>query len=125
VKRLAALFVLLATAALTPSPADAQEPVVRALLFFSPTCGHCAHVINDLLLPVWFPQYGGEPDWYSAGLEGEEPSFYLATNGTLEVLLIDTGTTAGGEFYHASAEELGIPQALMGVPRLVVPDRLA
>jgi hypothetical protein len=89
------------------------------VLFFSPACGHCEYVINDLLLPVWFPQYGGEPEWLSGGFEGEVPAFLLASNGTLEVLLVDVTTEAGRAFYSASGVEIGIPQDRMGVPRLV------
>jgi uncharacterized membrane protein len=102
--------------------ASAQAPVVRAVLFFSPTCGHCEYVINDLLFPVWFPQYGGEPEvrWDETLAA---PSFYLATNGTLEVLFADVSTQDGSELFIASNEPLGLPQDARGVPRLVVGDR--
>jgi uncharacterized membrane protein len=122
VKRFAAALAVLAAAALGPA-ASAQEPAVQAVLFFSPTCGHCEYVINELLLPVWFPEHGGEPEWYSGEAEGEQPAFYLATNGSLEVLLVDVGTAAGREFYTATTGVLAIPQERMGVPRLVVGDR--
>ncbi|HSQ37694.1 MAG TPA: vitamin K epoxide reductase family protein [Acidimicrobiia bacterium] len=120
-KRLAAVLMLSTVVAFAPA-AGAQEPVVRAVLFFSPACGHCEYVINDLLLPVWFPQYGGEPELFSAGFEGEVPAFLLASNGTLEVLLVDVTTETGRAFYSASGVEIGIPQDRMGVPRLVVGD---
>ena len=119
--RLAAGVVLLAALALAPA-AGAQDPVVRAVLFYSPTCGHCEYVINELLLPVWFPQYGGEPEWFSAGVEGEEPAFHLATNGTLEILLVNRDVQAGRDFYDAVGVALAIPPERMGVPRLVVGD---
>jgi len=32
--------------------ARAQEPVVHAVLFFSPTCPHCHEVINNVLPPL-------------------------------------------------------------------------
>jgi len=112
---------LVTLAAAAPArAAGAQEPVVQAVLFFSPTCGHCDVVINDYLVPVWFPQYGGEPELFSAGVEGEDPAYYLVSNGTLEVLLVNRDVPAGREFYDATTEALDVPQELMGVPRLVV-----
>lgn len=114
-KRLVVACAVLAAVGLGPA-ASAQEPAVRAVLFFSPTCGHCEYVINSFLLPVWFPEYGGEPEWFSGGVEGESPSFYLATNGTLEVLLVDVSTQAGSDLFVASAEALGVQQR--GVPFL-------
>jgi uncharacterized membrane protein len=119
VKRVTAALAVLAAVALGPA-ASAQEPAVRAVLFFSTTCGHCEHVINNYLLPVWFPQYGGEPEWFSGGVEGESPSYYLATNGTLEVLLVDVGTSAGSGLFAAAADAFGLQQR--GVPFLVVGD---
>ena len=103
--------------------ASAQAPVVRAVLFFSPTCGHCEYVINELLFPVWFPEFGGEPEVrYDDSLD--EVAFYLGTNGTLEVLFVDVQAEAGRLMHRAVGEALGIPEARLGsVPRLVVGDR--
>nr|MCU0281118.1 vitamin K epoxide reductase family protein [Acidimicrobiia bacterium] len=72
--------------------------------------------------PVWFPQYGGEAEviWDEAI---DQPAFFLATNGTLEVLLADVSTQAGSELFRSSNEPLGLPQDALGVPRLVVGDR--
>jgi len=124
--RRTAVVVLLAalSAAALASPATAQgpAPAVRAVLFFSPTCGHCEYVINELLFPVWFPQFGGEPEvlWDEAI---DVPAFYLATNGTLEILLVDVSVTAGLDLHRAVGEALGIPEQRRGsVPRLVVGD---
>lgn len=117
----AVLVALIALVARVPA-ALAQAPVVRAVLFFSPTCGHCEYVINDLLFPVWFPQFGGAAEviW---DVEVDQPAFYLATNGTLEVLLVDVAVEAGSVMFHTSGTALGIPQTRAGsVPRLVVGD---
>jgi len=119
-RRLGLLALLLAAAAAVTPAASAEEGKVQAVLFFSLTCGHCEYVINELLLPVWFPQYGGEPEWrYDASL-GDEAAFYLVTNGTLEVLMVNRDLPAGREFYDLATDALAIPQERMGVPRLVV-----
>jgi uncharacterized membrane protein len=51
-------------------PAQAQTPtpgaVVHAVLFYSPTCGHCQYVITEVLLPL-FEQYGDQ--LYIAGVD--------------------------------------------------------
>lgn len=117
---LLALLLAAATAAVAPA-ASAEEGRVQAVLFFSPTCGHCEYVINELLLPVWFPQHGGEPEWrYDASL-GDEAAFYLVTNGTLEVLLVNIGTQAGSEFFAVATEHFGLTQR--SVPFLVFRDQ--
>ena len=38
---------------------QAQEPVVHAVLFYSPTCGHCARVIEEVL-PELDRQFGSQ-----------------------------------------------------------------
>ncbi len=84
------------------------------MLFFSPTCGHCEYVINDLLFPVWFPQFGGEPEvlWDEAQAM---PGVLLATNGTLEILLVDVCVDAGLEMHRAVGEALGHPGGAPGI----------
>ena len=120
-RRVVVAAVVLVLALIGPAAA-AQAPVVRAVLFFSPTCGHCEYVINELLFPVWFPQHGGEAEvrWDEAL---DAPAFYLATNGTLEVLLVDVSVAAGSSLFESAGEALGIPAERRGVPRLVVGDR--
>jgi uncharacterized membrane protein len=123
VRRLAAtLAALLVLAAAAPA-AGAQTPVVRAVLFFSPTCGHCEYVIDELLFPVWFPQYGGEPEVRYDESLGDQVAFSLGSNGTLEILFVDVTVVAGGELHRAAAEALMIPEERRGVPRLVVGSR--
>ncbi|MFH1329680.1 MAG: vitamin K epoxide reductase family protein [Actinomycetota bacterium] len=122
VGRLAAVVALLASAFVVPAAA-AQVPVVRAVLFFSPACGHCEYVINELLFPVWFPEYGGEAEVRWDESQGGEAAFYLGTNGTLEILLVDVSMEAGARLFGSSTEALGIPEERRGVPRLVVGDR--
>jgi uncharacterized membrane protein len=78
----------------------AEEPVVRAVLFYSPTCPHCHTVINETLLPM-MEQYGGR----------------------LQVIGIDISQPGGAALYEASTEQFNVPPEMQGVPRLVVGDR--
>lgn len=88
---------MLAPAAAAQSTA---EPVVRAVLFYSPTCPHCHTVIEQTLLPM-MEQYGDR----------------------LEIIGIDISQPGGQVFYNASSEAYNVPDSMMGVPRLVVGDR--
>lgn len=87
---------------LSPAAAaqPAEEPVVRAVLFYSPTCPHCHTVIEETLLPM-MEQYGSR----------------------LEVIGIDITQAGGRVFYDAASELYNVPDNMMGVPRLVVGDR--
>ncbi|HSN73499.1 MAG TPA: vitamin K epoxide reductase family protein [Anaerolineae bacterium] len=78
----------------------AEEPVVRAVLFYSPTCPHCHTVINETLLPM-MEQYGER----------------------LQVIGIDITQPSGAVLYEASTEQFDVPAEMQGVPRLVVGDR--
>jgi uncharacterized membrane protein/thiol-disulfide isomerase/thioredoxin len=75
----------------------AEEPVVRAVLFYSPTCPHCHTVINETLLPM-MEQYGER----------------------LQVIGIDITQPGGAALYEASTEQFNVPAEMQGVPRLVV-----
>ena len=121
------LLVLVAMLFAIALPASAQSDadegaVVRAVFFFSPTCGHCEYVINEVL-PGVFEQYGGEPSvFFDDALPPEEVAFYEMTNGTLDILFADVQVEAGADLYESDSERLGIPDNRMGVPRLVVMD---
>ena len=91
---LACLAIPLATAARSP-----DEPVVQAILFSSPTCPACHHVIDELLLPM-------------AGDYGDR----------LQIVEIDTSQPAGLQLYRATVERYQIPRERQGVPTLVVGD---
>jgi uncharacterized membrane protein/thiol-disulfide isomerase/thioredoxin len=77
-----------------------ETPVVRAVLFYSPSCPHCHIVIDEVLIPM-MEQYGEQ----------------------LEVIGIDISQPSGQVFYNASSEQYEVPDSMMGVPRLVVGDR--
>ncbi|MGD8699545.1 MAG: vitamin K epoxide reductase family protein [Gemmatimonadales bacterium] len=101
-----------------------QGPVVRALLFFSPTCPHCHEVINKDL-PVIFQRFGGEARvWFDQERPRDQVALYLVTNGQVEILLVDASIAGGNELYMASQEALNIPNNRRGVPRLVVGDHV-
>ncbi len=98
------LFILLTTCLMGRLPVFAQEaepaePVVQAVLFYSPTCPHCHEVITNFLIPL-LDEYGPQ----------------------LEVLGIDTSTESGSYLYNAAVTAYQIPQNRMGVPTLIVAD---
>jgi len=84
-----------------PGPVHAQgsEPVVRAVLFYSPTCPHCAQVIQQDLPPL-FDQYGAQ----------------------LEIIGVDISQPDGQALYMEAIDTFQIPQERLGVPTLVVDD---
>jgi len=105
-----------------PAPAGAQGPVVRAVLFFSPTCPHCHKVINDDL-PVIFQRFGGEARvYFDQDLPRDQVVYYLVSNAQVELLLINASLVDGNRLYSTSQEALAIPESRSGVPRLVVGD---
>jgi len=116
---------LMLTAALAPAAALAlvQSPVVRAILFFSPTCPHCHTVIREDL-PIVFANFGGEPQvYYDRTAPVEELAFYDVSNGQLEILLVDVSRLRGYDLFAASSERFGdIVGDSRGVPRLVIGD---
>ncbi|MGB9357985.1 MAG: vitamin K epoxide reductase family protein [Acidimicrobiia bacterium] len=125
--RVTLLFVLIATLLAIALPSSAQsegedDPVVRVVFFFSPTCGHCEYVINEVL-PGVFEEYGGEPSvFFDEALPPEEVAFYEMTNGTLDILFADVTVQQAANLYEADTERLSVPDERMGVPRLVVMD---
>lgn len=97
------LTVLLCSMAVLAPAAAAQQddqPVVRAVLFYSPTCPHCHTVINETLLPM-MEQYGER----------------------LEIIGIDITQPRGQALYNATTEQFNVPDEMQGVPRLIVGDR--
>jgi len=95
--RIAAVVVL--AALVLPSVALAQAPVVRAVLFYSPACGHCQHVIEEVLPPL-FETYGDQ----------------------LQVIGIDISVAEGSDLYTSTIDAFQMPETNRGVPMLVVSD---
>jgi len=113
---------MVALTMLVAPAAAVADPVVRAVLFYLPTCGHCEYVINDVL-PVVFEESGGTPAvYYDESLAPEEVAFYLVTNGRLEILMVDASIEAGATLFAVATEALAIESG--GVPRLVVADHV-
>jgi uncharacterized membrane protein len=82
-----------------PSPAQADGPVVRAILFYSPSCPHCHVVINEHLLPL-LDEYGDQ----------------------LEIIGEDTSTPGGQVLFQSAIERFNIPPERQVVPMLIIDD---
>lgn len=85
----------------TTLPVQAQsagsDGVVRAVLFYSPTCGHCEYVITTVLPPL-FEQYGDQ----------------------LQMIGVDVSSESGSVIFRSALEHFQLERA--GVPFLVVGD---
>jgi cytochrome c biogenesis protein CcdA len=81
--------------------ARADEPVVRAVLFWSKSCPHCQIVVNETLPPL--------QDKY-----GEQ----------LQVLTVEVSGQAGHELWMQAIDALRIPNERLGVPMLAIGDRV-
>jgi uncharacterized membrane protein len=79
------------------SVAWANPPVVRAALFYTPTCPHCHKVIEEVLPPLT-QKYGAQ----------------------LQIGMLDTSTPQGGAVYKAAVQQFSIPSERLGVPTLIV-----
>jgi uncharacterized membrane protein/glutaredoxin len=95
------LFFLMGMLLLPLAVAAQDAPVVRAVMFYSPTCPHCHKVIQEDLPPL-------------ADKYGEQ----------LQILLIDVTTEGGQELYLSAAKSVPIPDDKRGVPALVVGETL-
>lgn len=92
------MITVIAVLALTVSAsAAAAEPVVHAVLFYSPACGHCHQVIT-VDLPPLIDKYGAR----------------------LNIVGIDVTQPVGQELYLATQERFNISPDRHGVPTLVI-----
>jgi uncharacterized membrane protein/thiol-disulfide isomerase/thioredoxin len=96
-----ALAALAGPAAATAGGAQDAEPQVRAVLFYSPECPHCHDVMEDHLPPL-FERYGE----------------------ALRIVAINVDTRQGQALYRAVAEHFRLPRQRLGVPALVVGERI-
>lgn len=95
------LLTLLVSLAAGALQASAQDAVVHAVLFFSPTCGHCEYVINEVIPPL-MDQYGNQ----------------------LQIIGIDISQPGGAAFYQAAIQQFAIPDSRLGVPTLIINDTI-
>jgi len=97
------LVVIIASCFALSSSAFAQEepeqPVVHAVLFYSPTCPHCHEAINNVMIPL-MEEYGEQ----------------------LAVIGIDTSTEAGSYLFGEAIVYYETPENRRGVPTLIVGD---
>jgi uncharacterized membrane protein len=77
---------------------EAHAPVVRAVLFYSPSCSHCHHVITEVLPPLQ-QQYGTR----------------------LEILQVDVQTDQGDQLFLSVMKYYGLEST--GVPFLLIGNR--
>lgn len=84
-------------APITHAQAQQNLPVVRAILFYSPTCPHCQQVINETLLPM-MEQYGQQ----------------------LQIIGLDVTQQNGQTLFLSALQKFNLQQG--GVPFLVVDD---
>jgi uncharacterized membrane protein/thiol-disulfide isomerase/thioredoxin len=82
-------------------PPSMTEDIIRSVLFFSPNCGHCHIVMNEVLPPI--------KDKY-----GEQ----------LEILLIDISTPLGRQLFQSAAQYFINQKEIRGVPTLVVGEQV-
>ena len=122
-RRLVVLVVLGALLVAAPAAARQEgDPVVRGVLFFSPNCGHCEYVIQEVLPPL-YEEHGGPWELhYDESLVDTGVAFYLLTNGTLELLLVDVTVADGSRFFQVATETMSIGSG--GVPRLIVGNQV-
>lgn len=97
------LAILILVISLFPLAAagNAQEPVIRAVLFYSDSCPHCLEVINNALPPL-VDQYGNQ----------------------LQIYGLNTHTEPGNTIYRSAIDKYEIPQERQGVPTLIVGDAI-
>ena len=83
------------------APNLAGDAVVRAVLFFSPTCPHCHTVMTEDLPPL-AARYGGQ----------------------LQILAIDVTTPDGTALYQSAVLTFQVPGGRLGVPTLIVGNQV-
>ncbi|HUE98076.1 MAG TPA: thioredoxin family protein [Anaerolineales bacterium] len=92
-----ALFISILFSPITNAHAQTDPPVVRAVLFYSPTCGHCEYVSNETLAPM-IENYGEQ----------------------LEIIALDVTQPFGQDFFLSTLQKFGLERS--GVPFLVIND---
>ena len=100
-RRISLIVVLACLMLLSVSQGLAQTAVVQAVLFYSPSCTHCQHVIQEDLPPL-LEKYGDQ----------------------LDILAVNVSHDSGQALYRATIDRYQIPEERRGVPCLVVGDAI-
>lgn len=98
--RFSSSFALLAASLVGAAAAPQSTPLVRTILFFSPTCPHCHTVITESLPPL-VEKYGE----------------------SLVIVAINIQSLEGQRLFQNAGRLYGIPPEQLGVPLLAVGDR--
>ena len=83
------------------SAAHAQQPVVRAVLFYASTCPHCQFVLQNTLPPLQ-QKYGSQMD----------------------ISLLEVYDPANYELWLSAVETFQVPYETAGVPMLFIGDNV-
>jgi len=107
----------------TPASAD-DEPVVQAVLFYSPSCGHCHKIIQEDL-PLLYEKHNSQEEWFILGEPpGEEtselPPIVGLMGDTLQILYINVATPIGSELFGNALLAFEVPETRYGVPNLFI-----
>jgi uncharacterized membrane protein len=91
------LLAVFSTTAFAQEATTDEKPVVHAVLFFSPSCGHCNYVRTEVFPPL-FEMYGDQ----------------------LDILEIDISTADGNALFNQMLTNYSIPANYQGVPFLII-----
>jgi len=100
-KFLAVVLFIAAACLVSVQPVFGQEAVVRAVLFYSPTCPHCEQVIQDVIPPL-VDQYGTR----------------------LQIFGINTYSESGSQLFQSAVQSYEIPREQQGVPLMIIDDHV-
>ncbi len=123
--RLIRILIILAILVPITTPAWADEgPVVQAVLFYSPSCGHCHKIIQEDL-PLLYEKHNSQEEWFILGEPpGEEtselPPIVGLMGDTLQILYINAATPIGSELFGNALLAFDVPQNRYGVPNLFI-----
>ena len=123
--RLIRLLIILAIIVPIAVPASADDgPVVQAVLFYSPSCGHCHKIIQEDL-PLLYEKHNSQEEWFIVGEPpGEEtselPPIVGLMGDTLQILYINAATPLGGELFGNALIQFEVPENRYGVPNLFI-----
>lgn len=96
------IAVLISLIPIFPANAQAEDaPKVRAVMFWSDTCGHCHYVITEVLPPLQ-KEYGDQ----------------------LEIVMIELDSETAARRFYAAGAAMGMAPDEMGVPMMIIGEHL-